>query len=107
MTSCLTCLGLPIGGLRGAPSDAKSQRWSIWWLDSRTPLGPLDPPMRGGFKNGVGTFYADDTLDGKPIRTRFIWSNITPTSCNWEQAYSPDEGKTWETNWVQDIRRAP
>ena len=85
--------------------DSKTQQWSIWWLDSRTPLGPLDPPMRGSFHNGVGTFYADDTLNGRPVRIRFLWSKITPTSCHWEQAYSPDGGKTWETNWVQDITR--
>jgi len=28
--------------------DAKSRQWSIWWLDSRSPRGPLDPPVRGG-----------------------------------------------------------
>jgi len=28
-----------------------------------------------------------------------------PTSCHWEQAFSPDGGKTWETNWVQDLNR--
>jgi hypothetical protein len=87
--------------------DAKTQQWSIWWLDSRTPLGPLDPPVRGGFRDGVGTFYGDDTLNGKPIRLRFIWSNITASSGHWEQAFSPDGGKTWETNWIQDIRRVP
>jgi hypothetical protein len=85
--------------------DSKTQQWSIWWLDNRTPLGPLDPPMRGSFHNGVGTFYADDTFNGRPVRIRFLWSKITPTSCHWEQAYSPDGGKTWETNWVQDIIR--
>ena len=99
--------GAPYRGVALRSFDSKSQQWSIWWLDSRTPLGPLDPPMRGGFKNGVGIFYGDDKLDGKPVRARFIWSDITPTSCHWEQAYSPDGGKTWETNWVQDIRRAP
>ena len=99
---------VPGGTYRGvAPRsfDAKSQQWSIWWLDSRTPLAPLDPPVRGSFHNGVGTFYADDTFNGKPIRMRFIWSKITPTSCHWEQAFSPDGGKTWETNWVQDLKR--
>jgi len=99
--------GAPYRGVALRSFDPKSEQWLIWWLDSRTPLGPLDPPMRGGFKNGVGTFYGDDTLNGKPVRARFIWSGITPTSCHWEQAYSPDGGKTWETNWVQDIRRAP
>ena len=97
--------GAPYRGVALRSFDPKSQQWSIWWLDSRTPLGPLDPPMRGGFHNGVGTFYGDDTLNRKPVRARFIWSNITATSCHWEQAYSPDGGKTWETNWVQDIIR--
>jgi hypothetical protein len=53
----------------------------------------------------MGTFYADATREGKPVRMRFIWSKITPTSCHWEQAFSPDKGVTWETTWVQDIRR--
>ena len=87
--------------------DTQTLQWSIWWLDGRTPLGPLDPPMRGGFKDGVGTFYGLDTLNGRQVRARFIWSDITPTSCHWEQAYSPDGGMTWETNWVQEIRKAP
>ena len=101
---------VPGGTYRGAAPrsfDAKSGQWSIWWLDSRTPTAPLDPPVRGSFHNGVGTFYADDTFNGKPIRIRFIWSQITPTSCHWEQAFSPDAGKTWETNWIQDLKRAP
>jgi hypothetical protein len=99
---------VPGGTYRGvAPRsfDAKSGQWSIWWLDSRTPTAPLDPPVRGSFQNGVGTFYADDTFNGKAIRIRFIWSRITATSCHWEQAFSPDGGKTWETNWEQDLKR--
>jgi hypothetical protein len=98
--------GAPYRGVALRSFDLKTHQWSIWWLDSRTPLGPLDPPMKGSFQNGVGTFYGDDTLNGKPVRARFIWSKITRTTCHWEQAYSPDEGKTWETNWVQDIERA-
>src|ERR1700687_5276890 len=97
--------GTPYRGVAQRSFDSKTQQWSIWWLDSRTPLGPLDPPMRGTFKDGVGTFYGDDTYNGRPLRARFLWTKITPTSCHWEQAYSPDEGKTWETNWVQDITR--
>jgi len=57
----------------------------------------------------TSTFWlvtGDDTLNGKPVRARFIWSKITRTTCHWEQAYSPDEGKAWETKWVQDIERA-
>ena len=85
--------------------DPKTGQWAIWWLDGRNPFGELDPPVKGHFENGVGTFYADDTLRGKPIRMRFVWSQITPTSAHWEQAFSPDGGKTWETNWTMEFRR--
>jgi hypothetical protein len=85
--------------------DPMSRQWSIWWLDSRSPKGPLDPPLQGGFQNGVGTFYADDKFNGKPIRVRFIWSRITSKSCHWEQAFSSDQGATWETNWEMDFTR--
>jgi hypothetical protein len=85
--------------------DPKTAQWAIWWVDSRTPHGALDPPVKGGFVNGVGTFYSDDTLRGKPIRVRFTWSKITPTSAHWEQAFSPDGGKTWEVNWVMEFQR--
>jgi hypothetical protein len=86
--------------------DSKTGQWAIWWLDGRYPSGPLDPPVKGRFDNGVGTFYSDYMQNGKPMRVRFIWSQITPTSARWEQALSPDAGKTWETNWIMDFRRA-
>jgi hypothetical protein len=85
--------------------DPKSGLWAIWWIDGRNPSGPLDPPVKGRFVHGVGTFYADDTLRGKPIKVRFIWSHITANSARWEQAYSADGGKTWETNWIQAVHR--
>lgn len=102
-------LDMPGGAYRAVTLRAferETSLWSIWWLDGRTPQSPLDPPMRGRFENGVGLFLADDTFNGKPIRVRFIWSRITPTSARWEQAFSADAGKTWETNWVMDFTRA-
>jgi hypothetical protein len=85
--------------------DPKTGLWAIWWIDGRNPHGNVDPPVKGRFVNGVGTFYADDTLRGKAIKVRFTWSHITPTSARWEQAFSPDGGKTWETNWLQRLER--
>jgi hypothetical protein len=87
--------------------DSKTGLWAIWWVDSRSPHGAVEPPVKGKFTNGVGTFYADDTLRGKPIRVRFTWSQITPTSAHWEQAFSPDGGETWESNWTMEFRRVP
>jgi hypothetical protein len=101
-------LELPGGTYRAAglkSFDPKSGQWSIWWLDSRTPLGPLDPPVRGRFRDGIGTFFSDEIFNGRPIRVRFTWSDITPSTCHWEQAFSTDGGATWETNWVMDFTR--
>jgi hypothetical protein len=86
--------------------DAKTAQWAIWWIDSRDPHGALDPPVKGAFVDGVGTFYSDGIVNGKATRTRLTWSQITPTSAHWEQAYSTDAGKTWETNWIMEFTRA-
>lgn len=85
--------------------DAVTKKWSIWWLDSRHP-GQLDPPVTGGFHGNVGLFFSDDTWNGKPIKVRFMWSDVTGNSARWQQAFSADEGKSWETNWVMDFTRA-
>ena len=101
-------LNLPEGVYRGVglrAFDPKTGLWAIWWLDSRMPHNPLDPPVKGRFENGVGTFLSDDTLRGKPIKVRYTWSHITPTTAQWEQAFSPDGGKTWELNWHMDFER--
>lgn len=101
-------LDLPDGAYRAATlrsCDPATGLWSIWWLDGRWPHR-LDTPMVGRFVDGVGTFLADDMLDGRPIRVRFLWhAGIAP---RWEQAFSVDDGGSWETNWTMDfVREAP
>lgn len=78
--------------------DAASGLWSIWWLDGRAPHA-LDVPVKGRFEDGVGLFFADDQLDGQPIRVRFTWRADVEGLPRWEQAFSPDGGASWETNW--------
>jgi len=99
--------GNPYHGVGLRSYDTKTGEWAIWWVDGRMPHNPLDPPVKGHFENGVGNFYSDDTLRGKSIRVRYTWSHITPTSAQWEQAYSPDGGKTWEVNWHMEFERVP
>jgi hypothetical protein len=80
-----------------------SGQWSIYWADNVSVI--LQTPMIGGFENGRGEFYDQEIFEGKAILSRFIWSNISETTCRWEQAFSPDGGKTWETNWIMDNTR--
>lgn len=80
------------------------REWSIYWANSKDGLLGL-PPVVGRFTGGVGLFYSDETLDGRRIRVRFTWSQITPTSARWEQAFSADAEQTWETNWIMSLTR--
>jgi hypothetical protein len=78
--------------------DRRTRRWSLYWASVQT--GGFLPPVVGAFSDGVGVFEGRDDLDGRPIVVRFTWSNITRTSARWQQDFSPDEGRTWETNWI-------
>lgn len=87
-----------------------TQRWSIYWLDNTTggldaATGLLQPPVVGGFHNGVGLFYGEDVLEGRPVRVRFTWSQMHTGAPRWEQAFSEDGGATWEVNWVMEFAR--
>jgi hypothetical protein len=80
-----------------------TRQWSIYWASNGT--GTLDPPVVGSISKGIGVFEGRDLLDGRPIVVRFTWSDITTTGARWEQAFSPDEGRTWEKNWVMVMTR--
>ena len=86
--------------------DQATGDWSIYWVNSRDGVLGL-PPVTGRFENGVGLFYTDEVLEGRSIRTRFTWSDITPDSARWEQAFSPDGGATWEANWIRRASSGP
>jgi Helix-turn-helix family len=84
--------------------DRRSGLWSLHWASSLT--GAFEPPVTGGFEGGVGRFFGDDTHDGRPIRVRYVWDEITSTSARWQQAFSADGGATWEPNWVMVFTRS-
>ncbi len=84
--------------------DPKTSHWYLYWTSSATS-GRLDVPMIGRFENGRGEFHAQEFFEGKLIFSRYVWSNITEKTCRWEQAFSTDGGKTWETNWIMESTR--
>jgi hypothetical protein len=85
--------------------DPRTELWSIYWADSRRS-GELDPPLFGSFAGDRGVFLGEDTYDGKQILVRFIWSDVWTKTPRWEQAFSEDDGDSWETNWVMELTPA-
>jgi len=94
----------PVHGMTLRLYDPIAHQWSLYWADSLH--GILETPMIGSFENGRGAFFAQEVFEGKRVFSRFIWSNITATSCRWEQALSADGGKSWETNWIMEFERS-
>jgi hypothetical protein len=78
--------------------DPKARQWSLNTANVRG--GTLSVPTIGEFKNGRGEFYDQEPFNGRNILVRNVWSDITPNSCRFEQAFSDDGGKTWEMNWI-------
>lgn len=78
--------------------NPESRQWSLNFANSAG--GALSPPAIGEFRNGRGEFYNQETFKGRAILVRFVISEITATSCRFEQAFSEDGGRTWEVNWI-------
>ncbi|HSH89301.1 MAG TPA: DUF1579 domain-containing protein [Ramlibacter sp.] len=85
--------------------NPKTGQWSL--NSAGAGGGSLAEPAVGQFRNGRGEFHNRETFNGKEILVRFVISDITPTSCRFEQAFSVDGGKTWEVNWIATDTRVP
>jgi hypothetical protein len=83
--------------------NPQSRQWNISWANGSD--GILGQPMSGEFKNGRGEFFNQESLNGRAIYVRFVFSDITPASFRFEQAFSGDGGKTWEVNWKAAFTR--
>ena len=94
-----------IEGLTLRTYNPQAHEWNLYWANSKKGL--LEVPQVGRFRDGIGEFYANDTLDGKPILVRFIWSKTDTDMPHFEQSFSTDGGKTWEVNWITDQTRVP
>ncbi len=95
-----------IVGLSVRLFDPQTRTWSLNFASAGG--GGMAVPAVGGFKNGRGEFYDHEDFGGRPILVRSVISQVTPTSYTFEQSFSADEGKTWESNWFAvDTRVAP
>lgn len=78
--------------------NPQAHQWSLNFANASD--GTLSVPTVGEFKNGRGEFFDQETLNGRAIYVRNVFSDITPDSYRFEQAFSTDGGKTWEVNWI-------
>jgi hypothetical protein len=98
-------------GLEGKPFEGVTLRlfnpstklWSLYWIASNT--GTIDPPVVGSFENNVGHFFCKDIFKGKHIIVMFRWDARDKNKPIWSQAFSADNGKTWEWNWFNISER--
>jgi len=81
-----------------------AHQWSMTFINSS--IGTFTNGLIGSFKDGRAELFATDTLDGRAILVRGTWSNLTPTTHRYEEAYSADGGKTWETELTADKTKA-
>ncbi len=96
----------PTGRIEGVTLrvfDPTAHEWSTLWVNKR--VGTIDRPLIGAFHDKRGEFYDQEEFQGHSIFARFLWFNLSPTTARWEQAFSADYGKTWETNWIMDFTR--
>lgn len=89
--------GEPFEGMTVRLFNPKTKLWSIYWADSNE--GKLDPPVVGSFENNVAYFFTKDIFDNKNIFVVFRWDARDKENPVWSQAFSDDNGKTWEWNW--------
>jgi hypothetical protein len=96
--------GGPTRGLGLRAFDARTGVWADWYLSGSDPLN-LGAPGLGRFEDGVGTFLSDETFEGRPIKVRGQFRSLSLDLAQWEQAFSPDGGASWETNWIMRYSR--
>jgi hypothetical protein len=95
--------GQPFEGMTLRLFNPLTKLWSIYWADTNAVI--LDKPVTGSFENGIGRFYSRDIFDDKDILVTFLWDASNPDEPVWSQAFSADNGKSWEWNWYMYMSR--
>ena len=78
-------------------------QWTQTYADASN--GVLTTSTVGEFKNGRGELYATETVNGRQVLIRGVWSHIAPDSHTFDEAYSTDGGRTWLPVFIAELTR--
>ncbi|WP_268846407.1 hypothetical protein [Flavobacterium aestivum] len=96
--------GQPYEGMAIRLFNKELKLWKIYWIDSNGTAMD-EKPVTGSFENGLGKFYANDIFNEKEILVLYQWDATNLEHPKWSQAFSTDNGKTWEWNWKMELSR--
>ena len=94
----------PFEGMAVRLFNPSTRLWRIYWIDSNNPQMD-EHPVEGCFTDSVGRFYALGEFNGQAIVMLYQWDARDPARPIWSQAFSPDEGHSWEWNWSMHLTR--
>jgi hypothetical protein len=83
--------------------DPNAGQWRLHWATRET--GRVGVPTVGYFVDERGQFFGQEDFEDRAVLVRLIWQSRGPGACRFEQAFSDDGGRSWETNWVMDFTR--
>lgn len=85
--------------------DVDRGEWTLW-LNWPGANRSGSSSLAGGFRHGRGEFTTTARADdGSETISRYTFSDITPTSLRWDDAFSRDGGVTWSNNWIMEFSR--
>lgn len=94
----------PFEGMAIRLFNKETKLWKIYWIDSNG-MTMDEKPVTGSFENKVGKFYTNDTFNEMPIVVLYQWDATNPEHPKWSQAFSKDNGTTWEWNWKMELTK--
>jgi len=97
--------GALIDGLTLRLYNPATAEWSLYWANASNGVLSLPPTVGRFADDGSGAFYDEEEIEGRDVLVRYLWTEITPASAHFEQAFSTDRGVTWEPNWISTQTR--
>jgi hypothetical protein len=94
-------LAKPLLGMSLSVYHAPTKKWKQTWVDNQGSY--LD--FVGEYRDGKMIFTRDAQVQGRAIKQRMCFENITPDRFTWKWERSSDDGKPWLLLWELQYQR--